>query len=54
MECLSWHRAWKHVASDDDMIYTGSTNFLEHSFERGKIPVNVVDSRQPVHRHFLR
>ncbi len=50
-QCLSWHRARKHVTSYDDMIDTGSANFLDYGFE---LPVNVVDSCRPPHGHLLR
>ena len=36
-------RAGKDVASDDDAVHSGLTDFLEYRLKRGEVGMNVVD-----------
>jgi hypothetical protein len=44
---LARHRAWKHVAADDDLVHAGLLNLTEDRLERRQVTVNVVESRDP-------
>jgi hypothetical protein len=51
LQRLAWHRTGKDIAADYDFIGAGVANFLENRLEGRKIPVNVVDCRDPrLHR----
>jgi hypothetical protein len=49
VERLSRHRAWEHIAPNDDELYTGISYFLEDRLERREISMNVINRRDPFH-----
>jgi hypothetical protein len=42
-ECLTRHRARKHIASDHYLVYPSSPNILEDCFKRWEVPMDIVD-----------
>lgn len=49
VQTFARHRTRKHVAADYDFIRACVANFLENRLQGRKIPVNIVDRRDPHH-----
>ncbi len=47
LNCFPRHRTRNDVAPDHDLVHVRSTNILEHSLERGKVGMNIINCSNP-------
>ena len=43
LKSFGWHRAWNHVATNDDSVWPNMANLIDNSLESRQIPVDVVE-----------
>jgi hypothetical protein len=51
LERFPRHRPWNYVPTDDNMVYFRLANVVEDRLQCGEVPVNIIQRRDPLHRH---